>query len=183
MSVKLTTSTIYLGNKVGGIINMPFDIHNGYLPGGAKNENEVTELYNLFDLYLESPEIKKFPYLFAVTANKFQTNSFNLLKKHGFREVVEFYSSHGQHETLTLFTKTQEDINFDFEKANLEICNYGLNCSISINRDSLYRCVITSQNPGETFEYLKNLKFKRIKNTPIWFKIEEKFIIPKKKEV
>lgn len=182
MSVKLTTSTIYLGNKVGGIINMPFDIVNGYLPSGVKTKEEIPELYNLFDLYLESPEIKKFPYLFAVTANKFQTNSLDVLKKHGFREVVEFYSAHERKdETLSLLTKTQENINFDFEKADLGICNQNFNCSVGMNRESYIRCIITSQNPGETFEFLKNKEFSRVKNTPIWFKIDKKFIIPKKK--
>ena len=180
MDLKLHTTAFYLGNKVGGIVNMPFDIHDGYHPHPAKNKEETQELYNLFDLYLKSPKVLNFPYLFAFTANKFQTNSAGILLKNGFREVVEFYSSHGPHETLTLFTKTQEDSFDNFNDKDLVIHRAGLNCTIATNRDFYYVCNITSQNPGESFEDMKNLGYTRVKDTPIWFKICKENIIKKK---
>lgn len=184
MAITLTTKTIYIGNNVGGVINMPMDFDPAqiYLPYGCQNAADVAELFNMFDQFLKSDEVKKFNYLFAVTANKIQKQSAEILKNNGFRAVKEFYSAHfgskENNETLTLFAKTQKDY-LKTDLSQIIIKNYELNCSVSVNRGGALRCTITSQNPGETFEDLKGLNFSRIKNTPIWFRIDKDFVVEK----
>lgn len=168
--------TIYLGNNVGGITGMPVK-YTGNLANYSSKEEEFTNL----EQFLKSAEVGKFQYLFAITANKFQNKSAGALKNNGFRPVTEFYSSHDvKDETLTIWTKTNGLKDKEFKDLlGLAVGpNYG-NCSVGYDRNSYERCIVTSKGPADTLNSLKNLGFKRVKNTNIFFKINDKHLVKK----
>lgn len=112
---------------------------------------------------------QKFKYLIALTANIIQFSFRDSLKEIGFRDVVTFKSSHGGGETVTLWTKTNE--NFDAELEKIPFDDYPYNCSVAFNdHDSYKNCKIIVE-PKERWAGLKEDKWKRIKNSPILFKI------------
>ena len=171
----------YIGSSTAGIWRIPWE---GY---------EDSPLYPSkadFAKSLSEGVIKNYKYLFAVSANKYQKGAREILSEQGFREVVEFYSNHiGSiphvkynefQETLSLWVKTQEDYNKDFNINSLkEPFNPG-NCSVAITRDYPYKCMITLLNQGDSVKddaFLKSNGFKRVKNMPIYFKIDPKFVI------
>lgn len=173
----------YLGNNTGIIAGMPgeYIVANGKLTDEQKES--INKRFAEFDVDLQSPDNLKYKYLCAVTANYTQTRSGELLKKNGFRAVKTFYSSHVSYlptnskETLTLWTKTQNNYIVSDLTAKPIIKN-SLNCSIFVNnKESVYRCSIIVESIENTKEELKKLGYLRIKNTPIWFKIDPKWII------
>lgn len=185
MAVMFNTRNIYLGNLTGGIINMPMNVtvNDPYMAYNCKNQEDIDELFNLFGKYLNSEEIAQYKYVFAITANKYQIMSRDVLIKNGFREVKEFYSSHANskknNETLSLFVKTNLNYRKDFDFSHTGIISSGLNCTISTSRELFLRFVIIAQRPEETNEGLKQLKYSRVKNTPIWFRVDPDFVVKK----
>lgn len=120
-------------------------------------------------------------YLVGITANIHQELTGNILKYHNFRPVSTFYSSHGKHETLTIWTKTM--INAP-DLSGSPITNPYGNCSISFSKlpdyDPYHNCVIAILKDKVTLDAIKSDKrFKRIKNTPIYFSIKTSAFVRK----
>lgn len=173
-------NTVYLGNNVGGVVNMPFS--GQYFP------NSKTLLKAFEKDFLLSNVLNKYKYLFAITADKRQYEARQYFIKHGFRDVKYFYSSHGgakaNDETLTLWVKINEKYDSDLRKKEDKdegeaITTYA-NCTVNYGRENDYVCQITSKGPADTIKSLKNLGFSRVKNTNIWFKIKKDKLVGKK---
>ena len=131
-------------------------------------------------LKILSDDIEKAPFrhIIIITANKYQKKSFDILDKHGFRAVFEFLSAHDNHtETLTVWVKTNEEID---KTPILNVGFNGYNCSVAFNsyEVSERRCLICMKDTKDKKDMPPG--FKRIKNTPIWFYIDEKHVIKKK---
>lgn len=156
--------TNHIGHNVCAITGM------GYSYPGYKSDE--VEFENFEKLLKEL----KFKYLLAVT-NCYQVRSCNILKNNGFKKKVTFLSSHNRDdETLTVWVKVNK------KAANLskgDITYPSRNCSITYDKSAVnLRCCLIAapakSNPDG---------FKRIAGTPIWFKIEDCFIVNSKSKV
>lgn len=114
----------------------------------------------------------KYRHSLIITANAFQAPTRTIIKKYGFVPIVTFYSAHDKEdETLTLWLKTKKAPDYSNDKRG----KFGWNCSVSINKkdDNYYRFVLAVETPNQTAQNLIKKKFKRIKNTPAFYKLEE----------
>lgn len=131
----------------------------------------------------EKIKLSKFKYLIAITANKFQKDTREILKKNRFKEIVTFYSSHEEDdETLTMYLKKQNK----YEKVNKKVSYPDplQNCSVSFvrgfsktedeNNYGTYRIFeVIAKKKNESKIGLENNGFKRVKNTPIYFRLDK----------
>lgn len=144
-------------------------LQGGYYDDSVQDFTEFCK--NLKDL--------KYKYLFAITANLYQSKTAKILKDNGFREVVIFYSSHMSGlETLTLWVKTQRRPS---DLSNTLIAPPMANCTVSYDIDSkkMFRIIIKKEN--QSIQDLKQLGFKRVRGTPIWFNLRADGIIKNEK--
>lgn len=111
-------------------------------------------------------------YTIAITSNKYQHNNRAKLEKNGFKQKIEFLSSHGNDETLTLWLKVNSKAN---KPKNKQISLPATNCSVMYSRNELYRiCHITIKDGIK--DIVPN-NFKRLEKTPIWFFIQENKLV------
>ncbi len=147
-----------IGHNVGSISDLGYE-------NGNKIDPNIAE------------EIKKakHKYLMAVTANMTQQQAVATFRKHGFKQIVTFYSSHGDDETLTVWAKIQNKYQ---KKAPVETNSPGGNCSVIYTRQTEYIpiCSLTAENPRNAQDALPK-GFMRIKDTPIYFRINDKYIV------
>ncbi len=107
-------------------------------------------------------------YVFAVSANMHQKPQIEILKNANFEEIVTFYSNHGKHENLTLWFKEDKDAP-DLSKNAIE--SYPATCSCRVTREYRMQCDLTVKRKDETEETLNAFNFKRIKKTPLFYRI------------
>lgn len=156
----------HVGNNVGVIHDMTWEYPKVEAVINKKFEKELKNI--------------KYKYLVATTANKYQADCAKTLEENGFRAVVEFKSSHeSPSETVTLWAKTQSQVE-DLSKTYINWPEE--NCTVTYNREINKYCCVTVKTDKDTDESLKKDKFKRIKNTPIYFRVREDKIIKKEKK-
>lgn len=167
-------NTNYIGNQTAAITNLPYKYDEDDCYGPTKRD---------FTAYLKADPIKKFKYVLAITANKYQKDARTVLKNNNFREIVEFYSSHNEEfETLSLWVKNQKD----YKPKNLRGYNIhreGINCTVSFNRADIdYRFVVTSENPKNKAELkeLEKNEFVKVRGFPIYYRVEKGEIVGEK---
>src|SRR5579864_5688696 len=144
----------------------------------AKNVGYIHELpsggYGNMDLFRKqaSAQLK---YLFAITANNYQTGAGKILRSYGFRPHVTFFSNHGRHENLTLWYKVDENIKDSDAIPNKHFYLY--NCSVGFNggRNRILNLYIQKKQ-NEIMIKERLMGYKRLDKSPIWVRISKKNI-------
>jgi len=163
----------YLGNNVGILHEFLYNYDRNYDDKKAIQQEIKVNAQTINTLVKNHP----IPNLIAITADYYQTDSHKPLKNSGFRPVILFKSSHNiERENLTFWVKRDSKIsNFEMDSEPAKQ-KPPANCSVGINYNYDTRLSIKTKKP-------KNKSFIKIRNMPIWYKIEEKYLVaPKKKE-
>lgn len=135
--------------------------------------------------YYDSPEVfdkflgdLKFKYSIAITANRFQSAAHSILHKHDFEPVLHFYSSHGTHENLTLWLKVEKK-SPDLSTTPVELSIP--NCTVTYTRSEDRFLRLTVALSEQDAKELAAASYRQLKDTPIWYLIEDKRLLPPEK--
>jgi hypothetical protein len=150
----------YLGKDTAAISNMPM-IYSSY----KSPEKDFDDLRDIL-------EKAKFKYQFAITADTYQHKNHEILISNGFKPKLSFLSSHGKQEALTLWLKIRKT---SPKLSDIKISHPLDNCTVTYNRNNnmLICNIAVKQNNNDILPFA----YRRIPNTPIYFKINDKHIV------
>jgi hypothetical protein len=155
--------THYIGDNVAVIDGLPYG--GTYAPAKTQIEGFRNKLDKL-----------EYRYIVATTANKFQKEARTILQENKFKEVITFYSSHGdKSETLTFWLKEQKKHKKDI-KQNIGEPQY--NCTVNYNKPAGNK-IFTAFTKGQLGAYQNGKNLKIIPKTPIFFYVEDRDIVGK----
>ena len=149
----------HIGQNVAAISALEYE-NDGYNTGVEKLAKEA-----------------KYKHLIAISVNMSQMSAARSLKKSGFKEHVTFYSSHGKHETLTFWVKTNKKFK-DLSKDNLSYP--ASNCSTCYKDSGAYTTRFMVAARKDKKNDLPD-SFMNVKGTPIYFSVAKTNTVPETK--